>query len=278
MRKIVERPNVRQLPSLPLPFHVRSVGYNEAYCGWKEFAPGDWKNFVQLFWTVDGTGEVATPNGPFRVSPGEVFFRLPGEDHDHQAVAPKHFWRYYWFTFDGPGAADFLRSYDYPERGFYAGECPTHLFLEIETLLKERTLYAQRHAISVAAEILALAGGTLESSGEYDLVKQFIALVHENFRRPEVTAGALAASLSVHRTTLNRKFHAAMSLNPGEYLSQVRLQHALSLLRETELPVKEIACECGISGAGYFCQVVRRETGMSPMEYRNSSFDPKAVN
>ncbi len=268
MLKSVGRPNVLQIPSLPLPFHVRSVGYNEAHCGWEEFAPGEWKNFVQLFWTVDGMGEVATPKGPFRVKPGEVFLRLPFEIHDHRAVDPHRLWRYYWFTIDGPGAADFLRSYDYPVREFYAGECPTHLFLEIETLLKERTRYAQRHAISVAAEILALAGGTLESSGEHDLVKRFIALVHENFRQPGVTAGTLAASLSVHRTTLNRKFHAAMSLNPGEYLSQVRLQHALSLLRETELPVKEIAYECGIAGAGYFCRVVRRATGMSPVEYR----------
>ncbi len=271
MLKVVDRPNVRQLPSLPLPFHVRSVGYNEAHCNWEEFASGEWKNFVQLFWTVDGRGEVVTADGSFRVGPGEVFFRLPLEAHDHRSVDPHRLWRYYWFTFDGPGALNFLRAYDYPERGFYAGECPSHLFLEIETLLRERTLYAQRHAISVAAEILALAGGTLEGSGEYDLVKRFIALVHENFRRPEMTVEVLAGLLGVHRTTLNRKFHASMSLFPGEYLSQVRLQHALSLLRETDLPVKEIAYECGIAGAGYFSRLVRRETGRNPVEYRARS-------
>ncbi|MBS1372331.1 MAG: AraC family transcriptional regulator [Lentisphaeria bacterium] len=268
MRKIVSRPNPEQLPSLSLPFHVRSVGYNEAYCNWGELVPGERKDFVQLFWTVDGMGEVAAGTGKFRVGPGEVFCHLPRETHDHRAVDPHRLWRYYWFTFDGPGAADCFLSYGYPAGGFYAGECPMHLFLEIETLLKERTRYAQRHAVSLAAEILALAGGTLESSGECDLVKRFITLAHGEYRDPGVTVESLAASLGVHRTTLNRKFLAAMSLAPGEYLSQIRIQHALSLLRETELPVKEVACECGIAYAGYFCRLIRRETGMSPAEYR----------
>lgn len=268
MRKIVVRPNARILPALALPFHVRSVGYNEAYCGWEEFASGECKNFVQLFWTVGGIGEAVTPEGRFQVGPGEVFFRLPLEDHEHRSIDPAHQWRYYWFTFDGPGAVDFLFSYGYPVRGFYAGECPIRLFLEIETLLKERSHYAQRHAVSVAAEILALAGGTLEDVGERDLVKRFIELVHEKFRDSDVTVASLAAALSIHRTTLDRNFRKAMSLNPGEYLSQVRLQHALSLLRETELPIKEVAYESGIAGSGYFCRMVRRETGMSPGEYR----------
>lgn len=57
-------------------------------------------------------------------------------------------------------------------------------------------------------------------------------------------------------------------MSPGEYLARIRLQHALSLLRETELPVKEIAWESGISCASYFCRLIQEKTGMTPTQYR----------
>ena len=48
-------------------------------------------------------------------------------------------------------------------------------------------------------------------------------------------------------------------------------EHALSLLRETELPVKEIAYACGIAYVSYFCRLIRKNTGMTPAEYRRRS-------
>ncbi len=269
MRKIVSRPNPRALPPLPLPFHVRSVGYHEAPCGWFERVPGSEKNFVQLFWCVGGRGEVIREEESFRVGEGEVFYQMPLEEHYHRSVDPERKWRYYWFTFDGPGAAAFMTAYGYPHKAFYAGECPARLFLEIETLLKERSHYAQRHAIGLAAEILALAGGTLAGKrGDHDPVREFIDLAHEYFADPDATAASLAARLGIHRTTLNRLFKGAMSITPGTYLAEIRLQHALSLLRESDLAVKEIAYECGLPHASYFCRLVKQETGFSPQEYR----------
>ena len=271
MRKIISRPDPLQLPSLPLPIHVRSVGYNEADCGWFERVPGRQKNFVQLFWCVKGTGEILLDKRIIRLAPGEVFYHLPQEEHHHRAVDPDSRWCYYWFTFDGPRAAEFMSSYGYPQSSLYAGECPVKYFLEIESLLKQRTPYAQRHAVALAAELLALAGGKMAGSREHDLVKRFIELAHEGFSDPEVTVGSLAEELGIHRTTLNRIFFRMMSLSPGTYLDQIRIQHALSLLRETELPVKEISYACGITYVSYFCRLIRKNTGMTPADYRRRS-------
>ena len=57
MRKVISRPDL-SLPELPLPVHIRSVGYNEAEYGWGERADGGRKNFVQVFWCVGGCGEL----------------------------------------------------------------------------------------------------------------------------------------------------------------------------------------------------------------------------
>lgn len=47
MRKVISRPDL-SLPELPLPVHIRSVGYNEAEYGWGERADGGRKNFEQV--------------------------------------------------------------------------------------------------------------------------------------------------------------------------------------------------------------------------------------
>jgi len=271
MRKIISRPNPQVLPNLSLPVHIRSVGYNEADFGWFERIKGELKDFVQVFWCVRGTGEFVFPGRTVRLSPGEVLYRLPLEEHYHKAVNPSVQWCYYWFTFDGPRAVDFIRSYGYPQTNLYGGECPVKYFLELETLLKQRTPYAQRHAVAVVAEVLALAGGKMSGSGEHDLVKQFLELAHRSFMDPEVTVTSLAQELRVHRTTLNRVFTRMMSIPPGVYLDQIRIQRALSLLQTTELSIKEISSLCGIAYVSYFCRLIRKNTGMTPAEYRKDS-------
>ncbi len=81
--RILSRPEPNTLPDFPLPFHVRSVGSNDSDFGWKETVPGEKKQFVQLFWTVAGSGRIVLPDREFVTCEGEVFHHLPGEDHNH---------------------------------------------------------------------------------------------------------------------------------------------------------------------------------------------------
>jgi len=67
---------------------------------------------------------------------------------------------------------------------------------------------------------------------------------------------------------LTRLFKKRMLISPGEYLMQLRLQRALSLLRETDHPVYEVGEMVGIPHRGYFCRLIRRAVGVSPKAYR----------
>ncbi|MCI5778808.1 MAG: AraC family transcriptional regulator [Lentisphaeria bacterium] len=266
MRKIVGRPDLSTLPDLPLPVHIRSSGYNEAEPGWEEYETD--KPFVQVFWCVQGQGLFLLPDGEVTLRPGETFFHLPGEIHHHRSCDPAAAWRYYWFTFDGPAAADFMLSYGYSRRSMHSGECPVELFLELEILVRKATLYSQRHALAAAAEILARMGGTDEPAPAEDLVRRCLGLIRLHMRDPELTVADLARKLGVHRTTLNRKFREAMGFGPGEHLDALRLQHALRLLRDTSVSLKEVAEHSGLANQSYFCRLVREATGLTPKRYR----------
>lgn len=266
MRKTVSRPDVTNLPYLPMPVHVRSAGYNEAESGWEELRGA--RPFVQVFWCVKGSGEFIMPEDNYTIRAGEIFYHLPMEIHQHRSCDASKPWCYYWFTFDGAYAEKFMLSYGYPRKSDPAVDCPVELFAELELLLRRHTAYAQRHAFAIAAEILARIGGMENTDPVESLIRRFITLAEENIGNPGVTVQDLAKKLGVHRMTLNNHFRKEMKISPGKYLDDLRVHHAMQLLRDTSLSQKEICEQSGIANQSYFCRLIREATGFSPGEYR----------
>ena len=53
-----------------------------------------------------------------------------------------------------------------------------------------------------------------------------------------------------------------------EYLTNVRIENAKRLLRETEMKGYDIAYECGFSDPHYFSYIFKKNTGLSPRDYK----------
>ena len=102
-------------------------------------------------------------------------------------------------------------------------------------------------------------------------MKRFLHLARESIQSPGVTVEALARKLGVHRTTLTDLFRTEMGMTPGAYLDRLRLQHALVLLRETNMRIKEVAEHSGFSNLSYFSRVIGKATGRTPQAYRTQS-------
>ncbi len=79
---------------------------------------------------------------------------------------------------------------------------------------------------------------------------------------------ALARSLCVSESTLQRLFRRRTGMSPHEYLMQLRLKKAAALLLGSELAVSEVADACGFSDSNYFCRRFRRYAKMPPLEFR----------
>ncbi|WP_162515281.1 AraC family transcriptional regulator [Paenibacillus pinistramenti] len=81
-----------------------------------------------------------------------------------------------------------------------------------------------------------------------------------------IDACAEAAGLSKYHFI--RRFTAAAGITPLQYLTKIRLGHAIRLLRETDLSIEEIALNVGFSGSSYFIKVFSGIVGCSPGEFR----------
>jgi len=80
----------------------------------------------------------------------------------------------------------------------------------------------------------------------------------------------LAAISSVGERQMTRQFHQGLGHSPGGVYRQLRLDKSRELLRQTDLPMTEIAIATGFSNAGHYATAFRKRYGLSPRRYRQS--------
>ncbi|MCX2181002.1 AraC family transcriptional regulator [Streptomyces sp. SKN60] len=70
---------------------------------------------------------------------------------------------------------------------------------------------------------------------------------------------------------LTEAVRAAVGRTPAGLLREARTREAQRLLARTELTVRQIAARTGFEDPAYFCRFFRRETGMSPGDFRKKA-------
>lgn len=83
----------------------------------------------------------------------------------------------------------------------------------------------------------------------------------------------LAQVSNVSTAHFARSFKRAFGLPPHRYLLTRRIERAATLLRETDLPVADIAFRTGWGSLGTFGRVFHDITGASPGELRSRAVD-----
>jgi transcriptional regulator GlxA family with amidase domain len=78
----------------------------------------------------------------------------------------------------------------------------------------------------------------------------------------------LAEVSAVSAAYFAREFKKAFGLPPHRYLLTRRIERATALLRDTDLPVTDIALQTGWASVGTFGRIFRDITGASPGELR----------
>lgn len=78
-----------------------------------------------------------------------------------------------------------------------------------------------------------------------------------------------AKDLFLNTSYLSTLFKKEIGMTLTEYVNKNRIAHAKRLLKSTAFPIQDIAIQSGIPDIHYFTRLFRRETGMSPREWRN---------
>jgi AraC-like DNA-binding protein len=78
------------------------------------------------------------------------------------------------------------------------------------------------------------------------------------------------------KSTLIWQFKRHLNTTPMQYLTEVRMNHAAKQLRNTLMPIKEIAEKCGYSDQLYFSSAFKKHFHCSPRTYRKAAGVPES--
>lgn len=78
----------------------------------------------------------------------------------------------------------------------------------------------------------------------------------------------LAAQAGLSKFHFQRLFKSAVGVSPSRHQINLRMNLARQLLRETKKSVVDVALEVGYANPSHFAQLFRKETGLSPSDYR----------
>lgn len=79
----------------------------------------------------------------------------------------------------------------------------------------------------------------------------------------------LAECAAMSSRTFLRRFKAATGRLPGAYLQAVRIEMAKAMLERDRASVQSVANAVGYEDVSFFRNIFKRETGMTPAEYRS---------
>jgi AraC family transcriptional regulator len=123
---------------------------------------------------------------------------------------------------------------------------------------------------SYVLELLGAIAGTV--SGEKSApawLRRVKERLHEEFR-DNLRMSDLASEAGVHPVHLARVFRAYERRTPGDYLQQLRVRSACSLLHDRDYPLALIAVDCGFADQSHFTRVFRKFTATTPAQFRRA--------
>jgi len=100
------------------------------------------------------------------------------------------------------------------------------------------------------------------------LIKRATDYVGSHYSDP-IQLESIGSALNISRYHFCRSFKRTTGLTFMEYLREVRIEKAKTLLRNTNLRVGEIAFEVGFQTLTHYNRTFRKTVGCSPTEYRS---------
>lgn len=100
--------------------------------------------------------------------------------------------------------------------------------------------------------------------------RRVLAFVDAHLDGADLSLPRLAAEAHLSEFHFARMFRASMGCTVHDWVAARRLDRARALLRETTLPLADIAAACGYAGASHLSRHVKAATGATPGEIRRA--------
>lgn len=147
------------------------------------------------------------------------------------------------------------------------GHAVLRTLLEAMPATRTDTILASARLISMCASYIHLQRAVVRSNE--NLAYTIDSYIRQNCAG-NLTIVQLCKRFGISRGTLYNVSKSAFGHGITEHIRQRRLDIAIELLLQTDLPVFRIAEQCGINDANYLTKLIKARTGLTPVRLRHS--------
>ncbi len=121
---------------------------------------------------------------------------------------------------------------------------------------------------------LIISKNSEPTNRSYRTGDKIIEYIHEHFHMA-ISRKTVAATFNLNQDYLTRLLKEQYGIIFSDYLTTLRIEKAIDLLKRSDMSVKEIAVACGYSNDNYFIKAFRSKEGQTPGSYRKNSLQTK---
>jgi len=250
-------------------FYIISAG--NFYCDSNYYIERNNHSSYLLMYIKEGEGTICYNGKTFTAKANDVVLLNRNRPHSYGTKG----WETLWFHFDG-NVSDQYFQFLYNKYGCVipmenSNIIPKYLntildIFKLDKMLSEPLVscYIQR----MLTELILVSSGHDENNHDSsNPVLSAINFIHENYKS-KINLNNLSEISCMSQYYFSRIFKKETGYSPYEYILMIRLNRAKTLLKTTNLRVKDIAFEVGFNSESNFVTCFKDHVDMTPSEFR----------
>ncbi len=276
---LFEYPNIDS----DFPFHMKKKWYTSV--------PSHRHDFIEFSLVLAGKGKERINGIEHDMRPGTIVLLLPYQIHEYRADIDEKLLMYI-CNFDmklitaGPESAWGLHDLflglgsSQPAYIQLQGEAYEECLRLWERIYKEHNSSLPWKPIMLKALLLEALSLFVRSRDSHETTRSekqtsvssksiwsIVQYVYDHYLEP-LSLTSLAERFHIHPTQLSTHFGESFGIHFVDFLHELRIRHACSLLISSDLPISQVAYESGFSSYPTFSRTFLRIKGLTPSEYR----------
>ena len=139
------------------------------------------------------------------------------------------------------------------------------LYVRIDKLLEQRRILREKYSRALrdnCTDTVKLL------PADQAFIDRLTDIIYSQISDTTLNSDRIAEKMCISKSQLNRKVRVITGGSTAVYILHVRMEKARRMLSSNDMPIGDIAMQCGFEDAGYFGRVFKQIFHMTPSQYR----------